>query len=160
MNVSPEQAGSNINVAISMLNSPENPFWDASQGIRLMRSIAVETKMNSQERFNRAQAACPYIEDLFNGIKSKFVLAKFVPGLSGKSKEWQAIVTKIAASIDRIKRDPQYAKLVYNFFPLIAQKYGSGVQGLNYVTGGMQLGQPRRSILEMKGDPLCKVILR
>jgi len=162
MQISPQAIESSPATALSMFNTPDNPFWDASPGIQMMRRVAVDTKMDTPERMRAAQQAMPYIADLVSKLKTQIGIARLTPGRTGQAaKEAYARILKLSDAIERVKRDPRYAQKAYNFFPLIAQKYGSGTMQVTDAAWRLRAGENRLPFDDkIKTDPLCTWIFR
>ncbi|HDL6962243.1 TPA: hypothetical protein PXM28_001485 [Yersinia enterocolitica] len=129
------------------------PFehWEKNTGIIEMRKILRETQKNTGGRMSRAQLAFVPIKALWEqidrGMNHPF-LKPFIPSNSALTIE--TISKRMNAMFSRMKTDNEYAKLAYNTFPIIADRYGVGLQ-LN--------GKPRLSFSRMIDDPLAKRLL-
>jgi hypothetical protein len=114
--------------------------WEKNPGVIEMRRILVETRPNTGGRMQRAQQAFPPIKALWEQMTS---------GIQG-----MAIPTAMKKAMNnlfaRIRTDKQYAIMVYNNFPQIADRYGAGKQAN---------GKPRLSFVRMADDPLCKALI-
>jgi hypothetical protein len=114
--------------------------WEKNPGVIEMRRILVETRPNTGGRMQRAQQAFPPIKALWEQMTSG------IQGMAIPAAMKKAMNNLFA----RIRTDKQYAIMVYNSFPVIADRYGAGKQAN---------GKPRLSFVRMSDDPLCKALI-
>lgn len=119
---------------------PGIELWENNHGVIAMRRVFRETKPNTSGRMQGAQQAFPPIKALWEQV-TQGINGLMIPNQAKKFME---------NSFQRIRTDRQYAILVYNTFPIIADRYGVGMQAN---------GQPRMSFIRMSQDPLCKALL-
>jgi hypothetical protein len=115
--------------------------WEKNPGVIEMRRILVETRPNTGGRMQRAQQAFPPIKALWEQMTSG------IQGMAIPAAMKKAMNNLFA----RIRTDKQYAIMVYNSFPVIADRYGAGKQAN---------GKPRLSFVRMSDDPLCKALIK
>lgn len=115
--------------------------WEKNQGIIEMRRIHRETKPDTIERMQRAQAAFPPIKALWEKMSGGVVGFALPPQMKNVMN----------TMFSRVKSDKKYAIRVYNAFPLIADRYGSGTQAN---------GKSRLSFVKMKEDLVCVGLVR
>jgi len=115
--------------------------WEKNQGVVTLRKIHAGTKMGEARRLDAARLQMPYIKALWDQMSS---------GLTGMALP-KPMKTFMNNMFDRVRNDRDYARLVYNIFPLIADRYGAGTQSN---------GRPRLSFVRMKDDPDCARLRR
>lgn len=119
------------------------PFesWEENKGVIELRKIHATTKRGDPQRLESARKQMPYIQALWEKLSG---------GLTGMVVP-KPMKTFMNGMFDRIKRDREYARLVYDVFPLIADRYGAGTQSN---------GKPRLSFVMMNRDPDCARLRR
>lgn len=126
------------------------PFWEKNQGIIALRQIRAAMLNNSKtvaingESLALAEAARRQMPHIAAMVKT------LTGGLVGIAlpKQMKQFLNGI---IGRAAADQQYAQLVYDLFPVIADRYGFGKQAS---------GKPRLSFARMIDDPDCKRLSR
>ncbi|OVZ98963.1 hypothetical protein CBW53_02865 [Yersinia frederiksenii] len=125
--------------------------WERNPGVIEMRKILRETQPNTGGRMARAQRAFVPIKALWEqmdkGMNNPF-LRPFIPKNSKLTIE--TISNRMNTMFQRMRTDKEYAALAYNTFPVLADRYGAGMQSN---------GKPRLSFIRMIDDPLAKRLI-
>lgn len=114
--------------------------WEENPGVIEMRKILRETKPNTSMRMQRAQRAMVFIKALWEQMSGS------IQGLAIP----KAMKHTMNTMFERLRTDRQYAIKAYNVFPILADRYGSGLQ---------VSGKPRLSFVRMIDDPLARQLL-
>jgi hypothetical protein len=114
--------------------------WEENPGVIEMRKILRETKPNTSLRMQRAQRAMVFIKALWEQMSGS------IQGLAIPKAMKQTMNTMF----ERLRTDRQYAINAYNVFPVLADRYGAGLQ---------ISGKPRLSFVRMIDDPLARQLL-
>lgn len=120
--------------------------WEKNQGVINLRKIN-KFKLDGKTHIpygsegpikldEAARRQMPYIKALWEQMSGGLIGI----GIPKPMKQF------MNGMFERIKHDREYARLVYNLFPLIADRYGVGTQAN---------GKPRLSFVRMKDDPDC-----
>ena len=119
------------------------PFdsWEQNTGVINLRKIHASTQRGEPKRLEQSRMQMPYIKALWDQMSG---------GLTGLAIP-KPMKQFMSGMFERVKRDREYARLVYDLFPLIADRYGVGTQAN---------GKPRMSFVRMKEDPDCARLRR